>query len=449
MKVAIIGGGPIGLECALAFQRMGAHAVLFSGSQNQGRLFALLARCWGEQPCDGSWGEITSEIGRSWLSQKKDFDLTEVPTLGEYQREYLFPLLNLDCVQSMIRPYLVDRVHKRILNPEEFIKGRSRVVDLFRVVYRLQATVDFQKQFQEQREQNPDLFHKFGKEMTSSFLEEGEQFEDFDLVVDATGPEKRFRPLGPSGCEAIGEERVASLGLVYYGYQALDHWEKICQTKRVTIVGSGAWAARGLLELSHFLEKGKIKEVTLVTSELNPFEKIEGQFSSEFTECLFSFLRSEEKFWRKNCEKTESEIRRWKELPRYERDKVARPLFPEPRLKMLGGYTVTSVDKLLDREGVFLTCETEPWRRENTSSLVTIGTDLIIGANGLRLESSLFRGLRTSYESCLSRGPARGFHEEPGFYTIGENGKGVYGLKFGLNQVQFMKEDILKFFSKA
>ena len=122
----------MGLETAINLQTMGAHIVLFS--EKRGALAHSL-QTWGEWPCDGSWEEITSSAGRALATQGLDIDLSNIPTLREYFDKYYSTLANQQNIQKMIKSFWVDRVHKRILMPEEFIAGKSRIIDLFRVVY--------------------------------------------------------------------------------------------------------------------------------------------------------------------------------------------------------------------------------------------------------------------------------------------------------------------------
>ncbi len=400
MKVAIIGGGPLGFEALLAFRELDAEVCLFAGKARErgtSRGFEFLANWaeWGGQACDGPWEEVTSKAGRELAGLS--FKEGETPNLAQYAREYLFPLQRAVELEESVKPFAAKRVHKRLLAPEESIPGHTRLLDLFRVAY-----------------QRPQL--------------EGEDCRDFDLVVDATGPQDRFYPLGASGVWALGEERAAKGGPIAYGQRALQqHWPEIARAKRVAVAGSGAWAAHLLLALAK-----TESTVILVTPELRPFEKL-GQAMPARVARVEEFLKGQKEQQDKQAEHWEESLRAWRELPDYERAKIPRPSSPLPRLEVLWGYSVTAVDRLEDREGLFITCETEDWRRKRGPKLATVQVDWAIAANGCRETNPVFSGLGQG---------------ELGFYRLGEKG-GFYSLKWGLHQLQWVKEDVLKFFSRV
>ena len=437
MKIAIIGGGPVGLESALQFQEMGAEVVVFTAHEIS--RFHLFARHWGEQPCDGTWKEVTSQEGWHRLGRPEQFHVSEVPTLGEYAHKYFLPLLELEEIKALRKILKVDRVHKRILSPGESPQGHSRMADLFRVVYEYKTSTPLRDGVEQNLKEGGE------REVLESFLGAAEQFEDFDLVVNATGPSPHFRPLGASGTWAIGEKRVGKEGFIFYGSEALNFWEIFGreQVKRVSLVGSGMWMARVLVELAPLLERGELSELHVITSQVKAFDKIKEKLPATLKDNLFSFWQREEKRWKRECEEVEFKIREWRKLPRDRREGQAPPPFPEPRLKVLAGYSVTSVDHLVDREGVFITCETEEWRRKGAARLVTLGTDRILGGHGLEERSPLFSGLGS---------PSRGdgdLGREPGFYALGRNKEGVYGLNLLHSQIEWVKKDMMKFFSKV
>ena len=59
----------------------------------------------------------------------------------------------------------------------------------------------------------------------------------------------------------------------------------------------------------------------------------------------------------KNKEQFETKLRDWRDLDDFVQVKIPKPIEPTPLLVIHQGYDVTSVDRLLDRKGVFATIE--------------------------------------------------------------------------------------------
>ena len=398
MKVAVVGAGPLGLEASLTFQQMDARVVLFSADSQKEQRFL-----WGKQFSEGTWGEITSAAGRSLVGLSPN--LENVPTLEQYAGDYFFPLRKACLVGDVVlRPWRVLRAHKRLLVPGESVPGKTRLTDLFRVVY-----------------QRPGR--------------EGEECEDFDLLVDATGPACRALPLGASGVWAMGESKLAHL--IDYGESLLENRSKISACARVAIVGSGVRAARALQALS-----GSDCSITLVTPEREPFGEVAGVLPGPWMEATLRFLEQQRREWQSASNTWEADLRRWRELPDYQRAKIPRPEMPTQRLTVLSGYSVTAVDKWEDREGLFLTCETEDWRAGGAPPLRTLCADRVLAATGIKAANPVFEGLATG------RVGERGLCLEPGFYHLGQRGK-FYSLRWGLHQLQWIVQDVLRFFSRV
>ena len=73
------------------------------------------------------------------------------------------------------------RVHKRFLHPKESIAEKSRLHDLFRVIYSVNPKESILKQL----EANPDMFKQLGEQVVNSLHMPVESFEDFDIVIAA------------------------------------------------------------------------------------------------------------------------------------------------------------------------------------------------------------------------------------------------------------------------
>ena len=78
MKIAIIGSGPLAMEAAFHFNKLGARAQLYTKNEKLGGSIKKLIAPLGHLDMDGSWLEITSKEGRevTRLSDKVDFNIT-------------------------------------------------------------------------------------------------------------------------------------------------------------------------------------------------------------------------------------------------------------------------------------------------------------------------------------------------------------------------------------
>ncbi len=171
MKLAIIGSGPTAIMSAVHFHKLGAEVILFQKSPLGGGIpFSLL-----------HFPDL--DLKRFWEN--------EITPMIEYIEEEKLSLKGE-----------VLRVHKRFLqDDEELESGRSRMTDLFRVVYSVNPADSILKQVEE----NPEIFKQLGPEVLKSLHIPVESFIDFDLVIEATGAGKHLRMMGPGGVFALNE----------------------------------------------------------------------------------------------------------------------------------------------------------------------------------------------------------------------------------------------------
>jgi hypothetical protein len=118
-------------------------------------------------------------------------------------------------------------------------------------------------------------------------------------------------------------------------------------------------------------------------------------------------------------------------VARFGKVKIPRPLLPLAKLKIFQGYDITSIDRLLDREGVFVTLETPDFRdcALIPNDLKTLPADAILIACGVDHDDSIGIGLQQN---------------EPGFYKLNAT-----DLITGLAQIKLIEEKILTFFSRV
>jgi len=446
MKVAILGSGPLSIEMALYLHQLGAQVKLFSRERLGGavrKMSSILPELSMEHP----YKDITTEAARTQI--KFDLDLEKVPTVSEYWNEYLSKLIDHSVLPSLAQRGDVLRVHKRFLNTEEDVEGRSRLADLFRVVWKFDPGSMLQSSMQE----NPELFNKLGETVVASLEKGYEKFEDFDLVIDGRGVLSNPLPMGPSQTEALNEIQLRETGDLHYGFHSLENADQILEkSKSLCIVGSGVTAALWLLKASEWI-KNPEHNISLVTTEGVIFQ---GMFTNsshrDLSHKFNQFLEEQMLDFEKACEVYEKEIREWRDLDSHIKAKTPKSQEPIPRFDVYNGCNVSAVDRLLDREGLFVTCETIDFRGERRQiELKTLGCDSIIVCTGYGVDQSLMKGLRTDFSHHgKSSNCDSGTHPEAGFYTLGAmKTNDRYDLKDGIAQLPQIEKNILSFFSRS
>jgi hypothetical protein len=270
------------------------------------------------------------------------------------------------------------RYHKQFLSQNESIANRSRMADLFRVIYRA-LDIDWNLVMQE----NADLYGKLDENVKKSLSTNLEQYEDFDVVIDCSGPFQNPLNLGPGGVLALNEKMYSDDENFYYGENAYRSLKKIIETKRLAIVGIPEIVNE---YLSHFLLqqfKGD-KLFCITTSEI---------------EKNLNLLDVESQYQAK-CDEYSKKLHDWRDLEDYVKAKIPMPLTPERQWEFYSSHNVMSVDKMLDRTGIFLTIESPAFRNEET--LKTLHVDAIVSLQGFA-PSNLAQGLS---------------HDEPGYFCI-------------------------------
>lgn len=443
MKLAILGSGPLALESALHFDKLGAHVTLFS----RGELGGMVRRVnsfAGETSMEETWGELTSELGREALGLS--VDLSEIPCNEEYYNDYFLPLVQRGSDSIIIKPGNIERVHKRFLSLDEEVQGKSRLHDLFRVVF----STDPKNSILNQVDSNPELFEKLGDEVLASLNESVESFEDFDLVIDATGVHSYSSPMGPSNSYALNESRLANSTNTFYGRECLSNYIEVTKSaKHLAVVGSGHLSALLLCELDLWLEEDSERMLSLVTTEDRPFEK----FIKESGESSLSMMTSEmmNKYFVKLQESRreyETSLFEWRALEPHIKAKKPMPKEPVSQLNIIAASNVTSLDKLLDREGLFITCETSNFRPSTQGmdeQISTFSCDAIFVCTGNNTVSKISEGLRVE-DRLVSEKIS---HEEPGYFTLTGVKSGRTTLSNGLKKIPEIESEIMNFFSRA
>lgn len=426
MKLAVLGQGPLAVHSALQFHHLGAEVTIYKKDSFGGNLYLLLKK-YPDFKFSETWEELTTELGRQ-LSQSKIADLKNKPTIKEYWNEYFQPLVEKSELFQIAKTAEVKRVHKRFLSKKENIPGRTRLHDLFRVVY----TLDPKDSILKQVEEFPEAFDQLGSEVVSSLSESVEGFHDYDLVIDARGKFVHPNPMGASNAFALNEERLNNPNIVFYGKDFLVKSPDFSQAKHIALVGSGESVALSLLQLKNWFIKNVNVRLYLFCDETRPFENISNTWMQN---SLKNFFDETSRGFEEAKDNFEKAIREWRDLEDFEKAKIQKPVEPVSRLLIFPGFSVTAIDKLLDREGVFITAERASFREgagmsEEQEAIKTVPADFII----------VGKGYRTDIKDQLNSGLS---DDEPGYYDL----RGL-SLKNGLGEIPSIEKNILSFFSR-
>ena len=400
MKMAIIGSGPLAIFAAHHFDQMGAEVVLFQKNPLGGNI-RLLDQYFPNM-------EITFE-------NKND-------SIENFLNTKLIPIIENIEANSITKVGEVLRVHKRFLNRAETIENRTRLHDLFRVIY----SVNPKEAILKQLEENPEMFKQLGDQVINSLHTPVESFEDFDLVIEATGYGKPPLPMGPSNARALNENNLKNSPELLYGkviFSKLDFTNK----KNIVVVGEDETAILALLKCKDWLFENATNTLSWITSAPKNKKHSHNWINLELEKLmtLSQSLFDQEKF------SFEQKMREWRDLEDYIQAKVPKPIEPIAKLKIYDGFNVTSVDRLLDREGIFVTIEAPDFRNftQSEMDLKTLPADVVLVATGFDSQNSLGVGL---------------INNEPGYFHLN-----AQTLDHGLIQIKEIEEKIMTFFSRA
>ena len=394
MKLAIIGSGPLAIFCAQYFDQIGAEVTLFQKNSLGGNLHFLLDH----------FPEMEVAFEGETKNIKSLWDENITPMIIKLEEKHL------------TRAGEVLRVHKRFLHKDETIANKSRLHDLFRVIF----SVNPKEAILRQLEENPEMFKQLGEQVMNSLHLPVESFEDFDIVIEARGFGKPHLGMGPSNAMALNENNLKSTAALYY---EKDIFSKLTfeGKKHLVLVGHSESAILALLKCKEWIFSNPHHSLSWIISDpVN--KKLNNDWLNLELEKLL--LLSQSLF---DNEKItfEKKMHEWRDLEDYVKVKIPKPIEPEAKLKIFQGYDVTSVDRLLDREGVFATIETPDFREfvKVPNDLKTLPAEAILIACGVDLLDSLAIGLNCN---------------EPGFYRLEAN-----DLDEGLGQIKLIEERIL------
>jgi hypothetical protein len=398
MKLAIIGSGPLAILCAQYFDQIGAEVTLFQKNALGGNLRFMLDHFPQMQ--------VTAE-GSS-------------KTIAQIWEEGLVPAIKALEEKRLTKAGEVLRIHKRFLHREEKIEGRTRLHDLFRVIF----SVNPREAILKQVEENPEMFKQLGEQVVNSLHMPVESFEDFDIVIEATGRGTTPQAMGASNTLALNELNIRESAALFYERDMFTKFD-LQGKSQLVLVGNDESAALMLLKCRDWLFSDPKHTLAWVTS--TPAQK---PFKSEWLNHeIKSLLKFSNEHFEAEKAVFETKIREWRDLEDYVKVKIPKPIEPEAKLKIYEGYDVTSVDRLLDRTGVFATIESPDFRKyAPENDLKTLPAEAILVGAGVE-NYSLGKGL---------------VEDEPGYYRLKAD-----NLDEGFAMIKTIEEKILAFFSRA
>jgi hypothetical protein len=233
-SIAVLGGGPSGLEAALYGRFLGYEVTLFE----QGEV-AEHVRQWGHLPMLTPFQYLHSRLGRSAILTQQPQRVwpaeESIPTGNQWLHQYLLPLAETDLVAPTLRT-------------------KHQVIAISRCRFRKHHPPAGPERWQD------------GFEVRWLDPQGNEQSDSFDFVVDATGTFQNQQPWGPGGCPALGERQLRAPGNSDPRLQAALHvvapdipaapqnWAN----QRVLLIGESLPAAHTAVELAKVLRPGRL-----------------------------------------------------------------------------------------------------------------------------------------------------------------------------------------------
>ncbi|MFA6238345.1 MAG: hypothetical protein WC635_13510 [Bacteriovorax sp.] len=400
MKLAIIGSGPLAIFCARHFDQLGAEVVLFQKNALGGNVRFLL--------------DHFPEMEVSFENKMKN--------LKEFWEADLVPAIKFIEEKNIGKAGEVLRVHKRFLHPAEAIAGKSRLHDLFRVVF----SVNPREAILKQLEENPEMFKQLGEQVVKSLHQPVESFEDFDIVIEARGYGRPARAMGPSNALALNENNIRNMAPLYYEKNIFSQF-KFEGKNNLLVVGDTDSTLLALLKCKEWLFSRPNRTLSWITSAPAFKSRKHVWLNEQFNKLLDI---SQTQF---DSDKIvfEQKMYEWRDLEDHIKAKIPKPLEPVAKISVYQGYDVTAVDRLLDRDGVYATIETPDFREFSPvpNDLKTLPADAILIACGVEENMEFSRGIKA---------------DEPGYYIL-ESAE----LDNGINIIKNIEQKILSYFSRA
>ncbi|HZD04615.1 MAG TPA: hypothetical protein VE173_06850, partial [Longimicrobiales bacterium] len=224
-RMAILGAGPIGLECLLRFRLADWEADVYES----GRVGENIRR-WGHVRMFSPWRMNVSEPGLE-VTRPEGIDFDALPTGREYVTSYLEPLA--------ASPLLADHVHTG-----------AEVVAVSRGAYLKGEEIG-----SEARNRPP-----FRILLNDA---RGERVVTADVVIDASGTFATHNWLGPGGIPAVGEREIEGVEYRLPDIEGRDRAR--FAGRRTLVVGAGHSAATAVVALEGLAREAEETRVFWLT----------------------------------------------------------------------------------------------------------------------------------------------------------------------------------------
>ena len=229
--VAILGGGPVGVEAALYARFLGYYVILFDARRVGSRLVR-----WGEHPLPVSWSQATSSLGLAALEAQGMLDgIPNVDALiscQDYVAKYLTPIAKSDLIIESVQinsPAIsISRAHWPKGQPNSI---KDRAEDEFRLL------IDSKVR--------------------------GQYTQLADIILDCTGTGRRPGGIGPGGGQAIGQSAHGNHFEVGVRDAAGKDRDKLVG-KHTVMFGSGVVACYNAVQLAKLIHEHPSTKLTWI-----------------------------------------------------------------------------------------------------------------------------------------------------------------------------------------
>lgn len=263
---------------------------------------------------------------------------------------------NTDLLQ--IKSNKVIRIHRCFLEEDEIpSNGKSRMVDLYRVVYKVEPTAE--------------AMANLPSEILESLQADFESYTEVDFVINFQKPLPK--KLGVGGFDVIGEKFLDNKHISY----DRDSFEyRNINKNNIALVGKPKYLVDYLTQNHEQIFTSQC-DFFLITSAPQFYKDLDDDQKIK----MESILKKNLSLFENQAKEYDEKLLNWENLELHIKAKTSKPILPKPYIQTFSGFTVSSVDRLVDREGVFLTIE-KPSFREGGETTRTLAIDHILVFNG-------------------------------------------------------------------
>jgi hypothetical protein len=233
--IAVLGGGPSGIEAALYARFLGYSVELYDRHKVGDSLLL-----WGDRSMCFPWRELASTLGLAAMEAHDHPlpDLNRIPTYREYVDTYLLPIARNDLLYSTIH------VQTPVLSISRLGCDECDTISLDR-----HAEQEFR--------------------LLLSSSQRGQFSQVVDIVLDCSGRQSVSRGLATGGGVPIGWSELGAR--VHQGRRRiLDRERNEFSGKRVLLVGNDAAAAANALELFELTKSNQTQLFWLILKRIEP-----------------------------------------------------------------------------------------------------------------------------------------------------------------------------------